>query len=160
MFLTASSENYVFHLQYPGWEESICCLISNPQRKRFFKDAKTWVGLNWLPVEMIVYTVQSGFVHFACFSLVCCLEMEQQFWFVALGIWLRRSWGQWLNRHLVLRILEMWFEMDLGRRVCAGAKEDEPHLLGWVPRFTWVPGENNRCSILEMLISTLFPPCT
>lgn len=84
------------------------------------------------------------------------VKLSSSFWHVALGIWLPRSLGQWLYHHLVLRILEVWFENGLGQRSVFWVRKTSSISCTGFPLCTRVPGENNKCSILETLY-WLFP---
>lgn len=100
---------------------------------------------------MAVNTGQPDSCIFASIWFVI-LKLSSNFWSIALGIWLLRSLGQWACSHLALRILKIWFEMDLDREVeCELGQEDEQHFLCWDSLHTRVPRDNHKRSILEML---------
>lgn len=101
---------------------------------------------------MTLYTVQSDFCSFICFYLVCCLETEQHFLVCSLGHLAAEVMRPLAILSLSFENLKnvIFMENGFGQRI-VWAEGDEPCLLGWVSLYTWVPGESNECSILEML---------
>lgn len=102
-------------------------------------------------MQVMVSVVEPDACRFVCFSVVCHLETEQPFLACSLGHLAAEVMGPMAtaslsseNRGNVIRKWIWTEERVLGQ-------EDEQHFLRWVSLYTRVPGEQDKCSILEML---------
>lgn len=100
---------------------------------------------------MTVNTVKPGSCRFICFYLFCLLETEQQFLACSLGHLaaeaIRPLTIPSLSFQNLWNVIWKWIWTE----ECVLGQEAEQPFLGCVSQNMWVPGDSDKCSILEML---------